>query len=150
MTNKEQQIIDAITSQLARIAPGVVFTIDGRQLVCTELLRTVAPERLTAFKPEDFPAVFIETGGANLAADLDAFKDHDLDVKLLVITAEADGQSAIRAMMADITAAMEEDRTFGGLAISTDYQARSMGSTEHDPLPSMTYTVRYRSYRGEM
>jgi len=149
MITKEQQIIDAIVAQLARIAPGVVFTVNGNTLTCTEMLKTVAPERLTPFEVDEYPAIFVNSSESAVASLIIGLDDHTLSVQLYIITAEAGGQAAVRLLMADAHAAMYEDCTLGGLAIDTEYERHSMGN-DNSPLPSLNYSVRYRTNRGQL
>ena len=108
MSNKRQQIVDAVVTRLKTItvANGYNLAIGTK----------VYDWKLSPLKPADLPAIEVRDGEApmeisNLAGGL----IHRMTVTIVVLTTGATAATTARKGLEDIAKAMNTDRTFSGL-----------------------------------
>ncbi|MFU8883104.1 MAG: hypothetical protein ACNA7Q_12115 [Rhodobacterales bacterium] len=130
MSNR-QQIIDALVTRLKTIVAGDVITLDNDEeyTYATSAGSAVEEWRTTPLEQKEPFALVVYDQEARKTIDDDTsigYQRHALQIDIVVVTQQATPLAMARAMMADVSACIGIDPTFGGLAAWTQIISDSL------------------------
>ena len=143
-----QQLVNAIAARLATIAPGVVFQLSDGPYTCQSTIKGVYPWRKVPFSKAEVPAIKMDDADAKTTPGPSTMHEHKLAVDLEVHTLGATAASVVRAIMADIVAAIGSDPRWGRLAYWTDLDSHTIDVEQAGDIigaAQINITVTYRT-----
>lgn len=126
-----QQIIDALLARLKTIVAGDQVTLDTGEPYAYQTNAGSAVEewRTTPLQQHEQFAVVVYDQEAQKTTDDDTtigYRQHRMQVDIVVVTQETTPMAKARAMLADVSACIGIDPTFGGVAAWTQILSDSL------------------------
>ena len=118
-----QQIVDAIETRLSLIAANYQFTLRDGAYTCGTTVKDVYPWRKVPFSPAQTPCIAFYDTEDQIEPATNKDAEHSLKIDIEGYLTGSTSITAARVLMADIFAAVESDRRWGGLARWTDIVA---------------------------
>lgn len=126
MSSVRQQIVDAIAARLVQIAPGKVWSLPDGPYTCTSAPKSVTPWRRVPYSPAQVPAIaFWDADSAHGEPPL-AHHEHRLGITIVGFVAGNAAIDTVRALLADMVAAVGSDPRWGGLADWTEIDSQDI------------------------
>ena len=148
MSNRRQQIVDAIEARLELIQPGYTVTLPDGPYVCSSTVTKAFPWRKAPFSKTERPGVRFMDEDADVQPGPSTQHESKLNFTLEGMMSGTTSASSARALLADVVAVIGSDPRWAGLAYWTDIHTHAVDLEQAGDVISacrVLFTVTYRT-----